>query len=307
MTQQQREAIDGMLRTSPFNPAGDLREQRPLFEKMMTAVPVPDDVVTTPGQLGGVPVITVDIPGVTTGGVIVYFHGGFFAIGSAADSVGLASDLARKAGMRVVTVDYRLAPEHPYPAAPDDAMTAYRGLLDGGQDVARVAIAGESAGANLAAVTLTAIGRAGLPQPTSAVLMSPWADLAGTGQTITAKADVDPVLTADAIRVRARDYLGGTSASDPAVSPVYGSLAGLPPLLIQSGSHEVLLDDAIRLAARAAYDDVAVTLDVTPGVPHVFQAFAAVLDEGEAALTRAGAFLRAHAGTPVAAAAGRQG
>jgi epsilon-lactone hydrolase len=307
MTQQQREAIDGMLRTSPFNPAGDLREQRPLFEKMMTAVPVPDDVVTTPGQLGGVPVITVDIPGVTTGGVIVYFHGGFFAIGSAADSVGLASDLARKAGMRVVTVDYRLAPEHPYPAAPDDAMTAYRGLLDGGQDVARVAIAGESAGANLAAVTLTAIGRAGLPQPTSAVLMSPWADLAGTGQTITAKADVDPVLTADAIRVRARDYLGGASASDPAVSPVYGSLAGLPPLLIQSGSHEVLLDDAIRLAARAAYDDVAVTLDVTPGVPHVFQAFAAVLDEGEAALTRAGAFLRAHAGTPVAAAAGRQG
>jgi epsilon-lactone hydrolase len=292
MTQQQREALAGMLRASPFDPGGDLREQRPLFEKMIAAAPVPADVVTTPGQLGGVPVIYVDIPGTTTDGVILYFHGGFFAIGSAAASVGLASDLARTARMQVVTVDYQLAPEHPYPAAPDDAMTAYQGLLDSGQDVTRVALFGESAGANLAVVTLAAIARAGLPQPTSAVLMSPWADLAGTGDSLKTKAEVDPVITAAAVHVRARDYLGGADACDPAVSPVYGSLAGLPPLLIQAGSHEVLLDDAIRLAARAAHDDVAVTLDVVPGVPHVFQAFAAILDEGEAALTRAGAFLR---------------
>ena len=294
MTQQQREAIVGMLRASPFDPAGDLREQRALFEKMVTAAPVPADVVTTPGQLGGVPVIRVDIPGTTTDGVILYFHGGFFAVGSVAASVGLASDLARKARMPVVTVDYRLAPEHPHPAAPDDAMSAYRGLLDSGQDAARVALAGESAGANLAVVTLTAIARAGLPQPTSAVLMSPWADLAGTGDSIKTKADADPAITADAVHVRARDYLGDADARDPAASPVYARLAGLPPLLIQAGSHEVLLDDAIRLAARAARDDVAVTLDVVPGVPHVFQAYASVLDEGEAALTRAGAFLRQH-------------
>jgi epsilon-lactone hydrolase len=305
MTQQQREAIASMLRASPFDPAGDLREQRPLFEKMVAAAPVPADVVTTPGQLDGVPVISVDIPGTTTDGVILYFHGGFFAIGSAADSVGLASDLARKARMRVVTVDYRLAPEHPYPAAPHDAMHAYQGLLDSGQDPDRVALAGESAGANLAVVTLAAIERAGLPQPASAVLMSPMVDFAAAGQSITSKADVDPIITAEAVRVRGRDYLGTMSASDPAVSPVYGSLAGLPPLLIQAGSHEILLDDAIRLAARAAYDDVAVTLDVVPGVPHVFQAFAALLDEGEAALTRAGAFLREHVATAVTA--GRQG
>ena len=292
MTQQQREAIAGMLRASPLDPAGDLREQRPLFDKMIAAVPVPADVVTTPGQLGGVPVISVDVPGTTTDGVILYFHGGFFAIGSAAASVGLAADLAYQARMQVVTVDYRLAPEHRYPAAPHDAMTAYRALLDSGQNPARVALAGESAGANLAVVTLAAIARAGLPQPTSAVLLSPWADLAGTGDSIKTKADVDPVITADAVRVRARDYLGGADAGDPAVSPVYASLAGLPPLLIQAGSHEILLDDAIRLAARAAHDDVAVTLDVVPGVPHVFQAVAAILDEGETALTRAGAFLR---------------
>ena len=307
MSSQQREKIDAMLRASPFDPAGDLREQRPLFEQVIAAAPVPGDVVTTPGQLGGVPVIWVDIPGTTTtDGVIVYFNGGFFAIGSAAASVGLASELARQARMRVVTVDYRLAPEHPYPAAPDDAMTAYRALLDSGQDVTRIAIAGESAGANLAVVTLAAIGRLGLPQPTSAVLMSPMADLAATGQSITAKADVDPVITADAVRNRSRDYLGGTDARDPSVSPVYGSLAGLPPLLIQAGSHEILLDDAIRLAARAAYDDVAVTLDVIPGVPHVFQSFAPVLDEGEAALTRAGAFLREHANTAATQTAARQ-
>ncbi|MGB6583954.1 MAG: alpha/beta hydrolase [Streptosporangiaceae bacterium] len=295
MTQQQREAVESMLRASPFDPAGDLREQRPLFEKMVSAAPVPADVVTTPGQLGGVPVIRVGIPGTTTDGVILYFHGGFFAIGSAAASVGLACDLARQARMQVVTVDYRLAPEHPYPAAPHDAMTAYRALLDGGQDVARLALAGESAGATLAVVTLAAIQRAGLPQPASAVLMSPWADLAGTGDSIKAKADVDPIITAEAVRIRAPDYLNGTDACDPAVSPVYGSLVGLPPLLIQAGSHEILLDDAIRLTACAARDDVAVTLDVVPGVPHVFQAYAAILDEGEAALTRAGAFLREHA------------
>jgi epsilon-lactone hydrolase len=306
MTQQQREAITDMLRASPFDPAGDLREQRPLFDKMVAAAPVPADVVTTSGQLGGVPVISVDIPGTTTDGVILYFHGGFFAIGSAAASVSLASDLARQARMQVVTVDYRLAPEHPYPAAPHDAMTAYRALLDGGQDVARLALAGESAGGNLAVVTLAAIQHAGLPQPSSAILMSPWSDLAGTGDSMKTKADVDPVITAEAVRVRARDYLGGSDACDPAVSPVYGSLAGLPPLLIQAGSHEVLLDDAIRLAARAAHDDVAVTLDVVPGVPHVFQAFAALLDEGEAALTRAGAFLREHTATVAAGTRGRR-
>lgn len=243
MSQQHRELIDRMLRESPLDPAGSPAEQRPLFERMITAIPVPEDVVATPGQLGGVPVTFVDIPGTTTDGVILYFHGGFFAIGSAAASVGLTSDLARTAHMRVVTVDYRLAPEHPYPAAPEDAMASYRALLESGQDVGRVALAGESAGTNLAVATLVAIQRAGLPQPSSAVLLSPWVDLAATGDSVTTKADVDPIITAAALRLRAADYLDGADASDGLVSPIYASLAGLPPLLIQAGSHEVLLDD----------------------------------------------------------------
>jgi acetyl esterase/lipase len=294
MSQQQREAIKKMLSASPMDPAGDPLEQRPLFEQMITAIPVPDDVVTTRGELDGVPVVTIDIPGTTTEGVILYFHGGFFAIGSAAASVGLAADLAREARMRVVTVDYRLAPEHPYPAAVQDATTAYRALLDSGQDLGRLALAGESAGANLAVAALLGAQRAGLPQPCAAVLLSPWVDLTGSGDSITTKADADPIITGTATRLRAATYLDGADPTDPLASPVRADLTGLPPLLIQAGSHEVLLDDATRLAARAAHDDVAVTLDVVPGVTHVFQAFAAHLDEGRHALERAGAFLRSH-------------
>ena len=141
---------------------------------------------------------------------------------------------------------------------------------------------------------LVAAHRAELAQPAAAVLMSPWANLAATGDSITTKAGVDPIITGEAIRLRAADYLAGADPTGAAVSPIHADLTGLPPLLIQVGSHEVLLDDALALAARAAHDHVEVTLDVTPGVPHVFQAFAAHLDEGHAALARAGGFLRAH-------------
>jgi acetyl esterase/lipase len=230
--------------------------------------------------------------------VIFYLHGGAYAIGTAASSVGLASDLARRAGARLVSVDYRLAPEHPHPAALDDAVAAYRGLLDSGVAASAIAIAGESAGAGLAAATLVALKHAGLPQPSSAVLMSPWADLTLSGDSINAKAAVDPALTPEGLRRRAIDYVADRDPTADLVSPIFADLTGLPPLLIQAGSHEILLDDATRLASRAAAADVAVTLEVTPGVPHVFQGFAAMLDEGDAALTSAGQFLRAHLAGP---------
>jgi epsilon-lactone hydrolase len=186
-----------------------------------------------------------------------------------------------------------LAPEHPYPAAIEDAVAAYRGLLDSGQPSSQIAFAGESSGAGLTAATLVALKAAGLPQPSGAALFSPWADLTLTGESMTTKAPVDPALTPEGLRRRAAEYLGQATATDGLVSPLFADLTGLAPLLIQAGSHEVLLDDAVRLAARAAAADVATTLEVTPGVPHVFQAFAAMLDEGEAAPTSAGAFLRA--------------
>jgi acetyl esterase/lipase len=294
VSQQQRDTLDQLLRDAPLDLGGDVAEQRVIFEEMMAAIPVPTDVTTSSGSLGGIPVVNVEVAGADPEGVIFYLHGGAYAIGTAASSVGLASNLARRAGTRLVTVDYRLAPEHPHPAAIEDAVAAYQGLLDGGAPPSKIAFTGESAGAGLAAAALVAINHAGLPQPTAAVLMSPWADLTLSGDSISGKAAIDPALTPEGLARRAADYLADGDPAGELVSPIFADLTGLPPFLIQAGSHEILLDDAIRLAANAAAVDVAVTLEITPGVPHVFQGFAAMLDEGDAALTSAGEFLRTH-------------
>jgi epsilon-lactone hydrolase len=170
-------------------------------------------------------------------------------------------------------------------------VAAYRALVEQAGSADHVVVSGESAGGNLAIELLLADKAEGLAMPAAALLLSPMTDLTVTGSSYAGKAHVDPAITAQAIRTRAADYLAGTDPSDPLVSPIFADLSGLPPLLIQAGSHEVLLDDATRLAAKAAADDVAVILDITPGVPHVFQAFAALLDEGDAALNRAARFV----------------
>ena len=294
MSRQQREELDQLLRDGPLDIGGDVDVQRPIFEAMAGAQPLPDDVAVTHRVLGGIPVIDIEISTIHTTDVIVYFHGGGYALGSASASVGLASDLSRRAKARAISVEYRLAPEHPHPAAVDDALAAYRGLLEEGQPASRIAVAGESAGAGLTLATLIATREAGLPLPCAAVLMSPWADLTLSGASMTNKAATDPVLSAAALRRRADDYVGSYDRAAPLVSPLFADLHGLPPLLIQAGSHEVLLDDATRLAARAAADDLTVSLEITAGVPHVFQGFAGILDEGASALAKAGAFIRSH-------------
>jgi monoterpene epsilon-lactone hydrolase len=291
MTAQQRDLVHNILRNAPFNLGGDVEIHRPLLSQMLTAQPLPADVLMTPGELGGVPVIFVDIEGTSPRGTIFHLHGGGFALGSARGSVGLASNIARKTGMRAVSIDYRLAPENPYPAAVQDAAAAYRALLDQVEDSRSVIVSGESAGGNLAIEFLLAGMHDALPMPAAVVLLSPMTDLTASGDSFTTKADVDPNISAEAIRTRVGDYLSGTATTDPGVSPIFADLSGLPPLLIQAGSHEVLLDDATQLAVKAAADDVAVILDITPGVPHVFQAFAGVLDEGNAALDRVAVFV----------------
>jgi monoterpene epsilon-lactone hydrolase len=302
MTAQQRDMVDQILRDAPFDLGGDVAVQRPLLEQMLTSQPLPADVRTTPGDLGGIAVVFIDIADVEPRGTIFHIHGGGFALGSAAGSVGLASSLARKTGMRAVSADYRLAPEHPYPAGLQDVTAAYRALAEQ-TDAGQVVVSGESAGGNLAIELLVVGQKEGLVMPAAALLLSPMTDLTVTGSSYAAKADVDPAVSAQAIRTRTADYLAGTATdrSDPLVSPIFADLSGLPPLLIQAGSHEVLLDDATRLAAKAATDDVAVILDITPGVPHVFQAFAALLDEGDAALDRAARFIKDHVFTMAAA------
>jgi monoterpene epsilon-lactone hydrolase len=292
MTAQQRDTIDQILRNAPFDLGGDVATQRPLLDQMLTSHALPADVRTTPGDLGGIPVIFVDITDVEPRGTIFHIHGGGFALGSAGSSAGLASDLARKTGMRAVSVDYRLAPEHPYPAALYDVTAAYRALLEQAGSADHIVVSGESSGGNLAIELLIAVKADGLTMPAAALLLSPMTDLTVSGSSYASKAHADPAISERAIRIRVADYLAGTDPADPLVSPIFAALSGLPPLLIQAGSHEVLLDDATRLAAKAAADDVAVILDITPGVPHVFQAFAALLDEGDAALNRIARFVK---------------
>lgn len=293
MSKPQRDALDTMLRHADIFGGATLEQQRVQFEEIQTSVPAPRDVRTSRTTLGGVPAITIDLDEVESDDVVLYFHGGAYCMGSAFASVNLASEVGRNAGCRVVTVDYRLAPEHPGPAAVDDVLAAYRALLDGGLDPTKIAIAGESAGGGIAIATLVAIKDAGLPKPAAATVFSPWVDLSMSGTSAITHEAVDPILNRASALAIAANY-GGSKLTDPAISPLFAKLDGLPPLLIQVGSHEILLDDAARLAARAAAGHVSVTLEVTAEVPHVFQAFAMILDEARDALRSAGRFLRAH-------------
>jgi acetyl esterase/lipase len=290
MSLSQREELDQLLRKAPLDLGGELAEQRRVMEEMMAAIPLADDVETGEAELGGVGALTVETT--TTAGssrVVLYLHGGAYSLGSARSGVGLASEVGRRATARAYSLDYRLAPEHAYPAAIEDCASAYRGLLDLGVEPGQIAIVGESAGAGLVTATLVALKAAGLAQPACAALMSPWADLTLTDPMLDAKAGVDPVLTFDGLQRRRHEYVEEADAE--AASPAFADLTGVAPMLIQAGSHEILVGDSLRLARRAAECDVRVDLQIWPGVPHVFQGFAAMLDEGAEALDSLGRFL----------------
>jgi epsilon-lactone hydrolase len=291
MSEEQKRALDGILRLGGFDPSADVAGLRAGFEAVMAQIPIAADVEQKATTIGGVHGIEVTIAGQPSEGVILYFHGGVYVIGSAKASVALVSDLARRAGSTAITVDYRLAPEDPYPAALEDALAAYEGLLEMGTDAGQIVLAGESAGGGLAVAVLMALRDSGRPLPSCAYLISPYADLTLSGETLALKKERDPLLSPESLSARVPDYVADSDAADPLISPVFADLEGLPPLLIQSGSNEVLLSDSLRLAARAAIADVHVALEVVPGAPHVFQAYAAMLDEGSDALDSAAAFI----------------
>jgi acetyl esterase/lipase len=235
-------------------------------------LPLPEGTRVTETTLGGVPALDVAVPQADgSAGVLLYVHGGGYVIGDARTGVPLAAALAARTHLRAYSLDYRLAPEHPFPAAADDGLAAYRALLDD-TDPARIVLAGDSAGGGLVLATLLAARDAGLPLPAAAVTFSGWFDLTLSGDSLTGKESVDPVFDAADLREYARTYLpDGTDPRDPLASPLLGDLRGLPPLLLQVGSYEVLLDDSTRLAARAAAADVEVVLETHPGSAHVFQ------------------------------------
>lgn len=255
---------------------------------------MPADVTVTPAVLGGVPALDITVDGIEPRHVVLYLHGGVYVLGDAFQSADLASQIGRRTQARVISLDYRLAPEHPYPAAVDDVLAAYDALLREGVAPSDIAFAGDSAGGGLAVATMVNARDRGLPVPAAAFLMSPYADLTLAGATMDTKSDVDPLLSRELLKPRVADYAAGQDPALSLISPVFADLSGLPPLIIQAGTHEVLLDDAVRLAQRAAADDVAVTLDLVPEVPHVFQNFYPILDEATDALDRAGQLLTAH-------------
>jgi epsilon-lactone hydrolase len=291
---EQQENLDAILRQSAFPADSGVGEQRRLLRELLSAQPLPPDVTVTAAALAGVPTAEITVAGIEPRHVVLYFHGGVYVMSDAFLAAGLASEVGRRTHAKVISVDYRLAPEHPYPAAVDDALAAYEALLDNGIAPSDIAFAGESAGGGLAIATLVNARDHGLPLPAAAFVMSPYADLTLAGTTLETKRELDPLLSREALQARVPDY---TSGQDPAlalISPIFADLSGLPPLIVQAGSHEVLLDDAIRLAGQAASADVEVTLGITPRVPHVFQAYSPLLDEAATALDRAGQLLSAY-------------
>ena len=294
MSTEQRETLDAILRQSPFPFDSAVSEQRRLLREFASAQPLPADVTVTPAVLGGVPTAEITVDGIEPRRTVLYFHGGVYVIGDAFQAADLASQVGRRTGAKVISVDYRLAPEHPYPAAVDDALAAYQALLEGGTAPSDIALVGESAGGGLAVATLVNARDHGLPLPAAAFVMSPYVDLTLAGATMETKREADPLFTPEAFPARVADYTAGQDAALGLISPIFAEVSSLPPLIIQAGTHEVLLDDALRLADVAANADVEVTLDITPGVPHVFQAYYPFLDEAAAALDRAGRLLSAH-------------
>lgn len=295
MSKEQRAQIDAMLRRPRPEGPRSVEAIRAGFEALMAQMIVPDSIRTARTTLGNRPALHVEPDHGVHAGTILYFHGGNWVYGSPESALSLTGHLVGKTGFEAYSVDYRLAPEHPFPAAIEDALSAYRALLDSGHDPSGVVFAGDSVGGGLTVTTCLAARDAGLPLPAAIAMFSPGLDATRAGSSMDAKEGVDPILTRESVEHTGAMYLAGQDPHQPLLSPaVLADLTGFPPMLIQAGANEIMLDDSTRLAARARDAGVDVILDVTADVPHVFQSFAGVLDEADEALDRAAFFLGQH-------------
>jgi epsilon-lactone hydrolase len=277
-------------------PAPTLAESRAAFDARGDQYPLPSDALVTEVDAGGVPARWITVPGADAGRVLLYLHGGGYQIGSFRSHAELASRLGRASGRPVLLPEYRLAPEHPFPAAIDDALAVWRWLRSvHGLDASALAVAGDSAGGGLAVAMMTALRDAGEDLPAAAVLISPWTDLSCSGASITERVDDDPIFVPDRLQQLAAAYLAGADPRTPLASPLFARLDGLPPLLIQVGTAELLLSDAEDLAKSAAAAGVDVTVQAGEGLPHVYPAMLGIPEAAEAT-DLAGAFLRYKAG-----------
>ncbi len=297
-SQAMRDVLDTLRKqreASAGQPPPTLAELRAGFTPAGVPHPVPGDVRVEEVSAGGVPAHWLTAPGADAGRVLLFLHGGGYQLGSLRSDGELAARLGRASGMRVLFPEYRLAPEHPFPAAVDDALAAWRWLRAQGLPASALAVAGDSAGGGLAVALLTAVRDAGGPLPAAAVLMSPTVDLTSSGASMRERAGQDLISTPELLRQLAADYLAGADPKTPLASPLFASLAGLPPLLIQAGTADLLLSDAQRLAAKADAAGVDVTLQTRAGLPHVYQLTLGTPEAAEAT-EQIGAFLRARTG-----------
>jgi epsilon-lactone hydrolase len=279
-------------------PATTVAERRAQYDRAERVFPVPPEigvktVAIKPERGPEIAAEWLEPPAARAGAALLYLHGGGYVIGSPRSHRHLAAALGGAAATATLLPDYRLAPEHPFPAAVEDAVAAYRWLLARGVPPAGIVVAGDSAGGGLTVATLLALRDRGLPLPAAGVCISPWVDLTCSGASYATKAADDPIVTQTGVAEMARAYLGSADARTPLASPAFADLAGLPPLLVQVGSEEVLLDDAVTLAERAKAAGVGATLEVWPDMIHVWHWFHPMLDEGRKAIGVIGDFVRA--------------
>ena len=286
------EAIRALLSSKP-RPAG-WAERRQRLDEAGSVWPVADDIKLSAVDLDGIPGEWSIAPGSDANRVLMFFHGGGYCSGSIASHRRMVTEAGRYAGARTLAVGYRLAPEHPFPAAFDDALVAWRFLRRQGIAAARIAVGGDSAGGGLTAALINRLRASGDEQPACAWLVSPWTDLTMSGSTMASKDAADPLIHKPYLEELATAYLPATlDRKDPRVSALFADLRGFPPVLVQGGSDETLLDDAVRFAAAAGAADVAVTLEIWPRMIHAWPLWNARLEAGRRALARAGAFISA--------------
>lgn len=295
MPSREFEQIVAMIRQRVAESPPDLpiAEQRERLELVATLFPPPDGTRFEPADSEGVVAEWATAPGASSELIILYLHGGGYCLGSIASHRGLAGHLSEATGARILMVEYRLAPENPHPAAVEDALAAYRWIV-GKIEPSRLTVGGDSAGGGLTLATLVAARDAGLPLPACAFVISPWVDLEGNGESMTTRSEDDPILSAEILKVFAERYLAGQDARLPLAAPLHADLTGLPPLLIQVGDSEVLLDDSQRLAERARRAGVEVRLEVWPEMIHVWHFFAAAGPEAKKGLAEIADFLNYH-------------
>ena len=292
MASEQLAKVLEMIRAVPRDPTASVERMRGAMEKVSEHVA--RDVKCEAVSAGGVPAEWIVPPGAADDRVILYLHGGGYMMGSINTHRAMIARIARAAQAKALALDYRMAPEHPFPAAVDDATAAYRWLLAQGYKPGKIVISGDSAGGGLTLATLIALRDAKTPLPAAAVPISPWADLEGKGVSIQTRAATDPMVDKESLLRMAKLYAGDHDPKNPLISPIHADYRGIPPMLIHVGDAEILLDDSTRVTERAKAAGVTVELEAWDEMFHVWHVFAKILPEGQQAIDRIGSYVLAH-------------